>query len=188
MAYINLLPWREVARQEEKQKFLVIVGAIVTVCAVIMLGINQFYVIKADGQQKRNSFLSQEISVLKQQIAEIEKLKKMKQDLQKRINLIEQLQASRNLGTLIMDEVAQVVPAGVYLTTLEKKGVGISIVGKSESNNRLANMMREVEESELLAEAVISEIVTGKQKLRLLSDFKMSMKIKGYDAVQGGEK
>ena len=149
MAYINLLPWREAARKERQKQYLTILAATALFSFLLMFLINMFYNARIDGQLQRNSYLSNEIKVLDQRIAEIRTLNDKKKSLQQRMSLIEQLQSSRNLGTQIMDEIAHVVPAGVYLTQFEKKGSSLLLVGKSESNNRLSNMLREAESSEL---------------------------------------
>ena len=46
---------------------------------------------------------------------------KRKKNLEKRTSVVEQLQRSRNVGTQVLDEIAKVVPNGIYLTQLEKQ-------------------------------------------------------------------
>ncbi len=87
-----------------------------------------------------------------------------KKNLQKRMELIAQLQSSRNLGPTLMDEIATVVPAGVYLTNLQKQGPSLLSVGKSESNNRLSAMIRSVESSNLLGQPLLEFIEAGKDQ------------------------
>ncbi|MBA6362610.1 PilN domain-containing protein, partial [Colwellia sp. BRX8-8] len=106
-------------------------------------------------------------------------LNEKKKELQKRTQVVEQLQRSRNVGTQVFDEIAKIVPTGVYLTRLEKQGNSINIVGKSESNNHLANMIREIERSVLFTDAILESITTNEAKNKLLSDFKMRVRIKG---------
>ena len=53
-----------------------------------------------------------------------------------------------------MDEVAKIVPAGVYLTKLERQNDRIHVIGRSESNNRLSTMLRQVQSSYLLERLV----------------------------------
>ncbi|WP_199610534.1 PilN domain-containing protein [Flocculibacter collagenilyticus] len=185
MAHINLLPWREAARKEKQKQYLSILSVIAGTVFVIIFFISLYYGALLSGQEKRNAFINKEIAVLDQKIVEIRKLNDRKRDLQQRMTLIEQLQGSRNLGTQVLDEVASVVPAGIYLTKLEKKGQHLLIVGKSESNNRLANMMRKIEESSLLAEPVLRSIVAGQAQPALLSDFEMQLKVTGYEQIQG---
>lgn len=183
MAYINLLPWRDAARKEQQKNYVMVLALTALSSFLLFFIINQVYNARLDGQAKRNQYLESEISILDQRIAEIRNLTETKRSLQQRMNLIEQLQGSRNLGTQIMTEIAEIVPNGVYLTLLEKKGSSLLLVGKSESNNRLSNMLREAEQSELLTEPYLEFIEAGRERSSLLSDFKMHLKISGYEAL-----
>lgn len=184
MAYINLLPWREAARKERQKNYVMVLALTALVSFLVFFLINQIYNARLEGQAKRNQFIESEIRVLDQRISEIRNLSETKRSLQQRMTLIEQLQSSRNLGTQIMTEIAQIVPNGVYLTQLEKKGSTLLLVGKSESNNRLSNMLREAEQSELLTEPYLEFIEAGRERASLLSDFKMHLKISGYEALE----
>ena len=99
------------------------------------------------------------------------------------MRLIEELQSNRNLGTQIMDEVANIVPAGVYLTKLERHDNRIHVIGRSESNNRLSTMLRQVQGSYLLERPIMQGIVAGEQTSRLLSDFNMDFYVKPFDQI-----
>lgn len=187
MAYINLLPWREAARKERQKQYLTILTATAVISFFLIFMVNMIYSARIDGQMQRNRYLENEIKVLDQRIAEIRTLNELKKSLQQRMSLISQLQGSRNLGTQIMDEIARIVPAGVYLTQLDKKGTSLLLIGKSESNNRLSNMLREAEESELLSVPYLEFIEAGKDSVSLLSNFKMHLTVKGYEAVQGDD-
>ncbi|WP_240224276.1 PilN domain-containing protein [Rheinheimera hassiensis] len=187
MAYINLLPWREAARKEHQKQYLTVLTATAVMSFLLIFLVNITYNARIDGQTQRNRYLENEIKVLDQRIAEIRTLNDTKKNLQQRMSLIEQLQGSRNLGTQIMDAIAQSVPAGVYLTQLDKKGTALLLIGKSESNNRLSNLLREAEESELLSSPLLEFIEAGKDNTSLLSNFKMHLKVEGYEAVQGSD-
>ena len=130
-------------------------------------------------QQQRNQFLQNEIQILDLRISKIKSLNEKKKELQKRTSVVEQLQRSRNVGTQVLDEIAKVVPNGIYLTRLEKQGNSLNIIGKSESNNHLANMIREIESSDLFEDAILESITSNDAKSKLLSDFKMRVRIKG---------
>lgn len=186
MAYLNLLPWREAQKKQQQARFMTLLSGVSVGSFLLVFLVSAVYGARVEGQQGRNTYLQGEITILDQRIAEIQQLDEKKKNLQKRIELIEQLQSSRNLGTQIMDEIARVTPAGVYLMNLEKKGSSLLLVGKSESNNRLSNMIRTVEASELLTEPLLEFIEAGANKdTMVLSDFKMHLRVKGYEAVQG---
>lgn len=195
MAYINLLPWREEAQKAKQKEYFMILGAVATSAVAIALLVGQFYQMRVDGQNSKNQYLKNEIQLLDVKIAEIKGLNEKKSELENRISVVEQLQRSRNVGTQVLDEITKVVPNGIYLTSLDKQGNMLELAGKSESNNHLANMIREIERSNLLADAQLSTISSKNTNSRLLSDFKMRVRIKGLvndiekaqASVQGGK-
>ena len=123
--------------------------------------------------------MKNEIQQLDIQIAEIKTLNDKKAALQKRIDVVEQLQRSRNVGTQILDEIAKIIPNGIYITQLDKQGNSIEIIGKSESNNHLANMIRAIELSDLFTDATPESITSDDDSPKLLSSFKMRVKVQG---------
>jgi type IV pilus assembly protein PilN len=183
MAYINLLPWRIEAQKTKQKEFFTLLAAIALGALAIVFLINQFYQLRLDGQNTRNQYLKTEIQQLDIKIAEIKSLNAKKAALQQRIDVVEQLQRSRNVGTQVLDEIAKIVPSGIYITKLEKQGNSIQLLGKSESNNHLANMIREIESSDLFTDAILESISANDAQSKLLSDFKMQLRIKGLTNV-----
>jgi len=183
MPHINLLSWREASRKEAQKQFLSILFLVTLISFGSVFAISMVYSAMKDGQIKRNQFLTSEISVLDKRIAQIKELDKKKENLHQRMRLIEELQSNRNLGTQIMDEIATVVSSGVYLTKLERRDNAIQIIGKSESNNRLSRMLRQLESSYLFQGATLQDIIAGEQQARLLSDFNMQFTVKPYEKI-----
>ncbi|MDP2634478.1 MAG: PilN domain-containing protein [Pseudoalteromonas sp.] len=183
MPHINLLPWREQQRKQSQNKFATILFLVVLVSFLSMYMLSAYYGGLRDGQNIKNNFLNAEIAQLDMKIREIRELDRKKESLQQRMRLIEDLQSSRNLGTQIMDEVAKIVPGGVYLTKLERRGSVIQVIGRSESNNRLSSMLRQVQNSYLLEKPSMQGIVAGESSSRLLSDFNMEFYVKPFDKI-----
>ncbi|QBY04676.1 pilus assembly protein PilN [Thalassotalea sp. HSM 43] len=179
MPHINLLPWREEAQRLRQQQYFSLLTFLALTSFLVVFLVSQYFQAKIDGQRARNQFLTNEIKVLDARIAEIKTLEQKKKDLIQRMKLIEQLQKSRNVGTQVLDEIAKVVPPGVYLTKLTKQDNQLLLQGKSESNNHLANMIREVQSSTLLADAELESITNSGKSEKLLSDFKMTLRIQG---------
>lgn len=180
MAHINLLPWREAARKEKQKEFLTILAAVSIGAFALMFAVSMVFGEKLTGQLKRNAYINNELAVLDAKIAEIKSLNDTKTGLQQRMALIEQLQSSRNLGTQVFSEIARTVPAGIYLAELEKKNNAVLIIGKSESNNRLSHMIRQVEDSELLSFVNLQSITAGKDEAKILSDFTLQLKVDSF--------
>ena len=175
MAYINLLPWREEARQKAQQQFLLLLTLILLLMAGIVFGVTELYDARIKGQVARNQYLENEIAILDNKIKEIADLKDKSKNLAQRMNLIEQLQSNRNTGTIVFNDIAQAVPSGVYLTKLTRKGNALLIVGKTESNSRVANMMRRIEQSSRLQSPILESIIGDKENLNTLSEFRMQV-------------
>ena len=190
MAHINLLPWREEAEKAKQTEFLSLLTMVALSAFAVIFLISQYFQMKIDGQNARNQFLKNEILILDARISEIKTLNEKKDELEKRMSVIEQLQRSRNVGTQVLDELAKVVPNGIYLTKLQKQGNVLQLIGKSESNNHLANMIREIEASDLFENAIPESIISDDTNSKLLSDFSMRVRIKGIAEepnTQGGQ-
>jgi len=179
MAHINLLPWREEALKAQQKEYFTILAAVGLLTLALLLTVNFYYQARIDGQNSKNQYLKNEIAQLDIQIAEIKTLNDKKAALQKRINVVEQLQRSRNVGTQVLDEIAKIIPNGIYIIELSKQGNTLQLTGKSESNNHLANMIRAVELSDLFVNATPESITADDGSPKLLSSFKMKVEIKG---------
>ncbi|GIU49313.1 MULTISPECIES: PilN domain-containing protein [Shewanella] len=192
MANINLLPWREEAREKQKRDYIGILALVFLVtCLVVFLTLS-FIEVLTDDQRQRNSYLQTEISLLDAQIAEIRKITARKKDIERRTKIILNLQQSRNLPTHVLDELVRIVPPGIYLSSIEKKGSLLWIEGRSESNNNVANMMRKVKTSQYLNDPSMQSIISQNENLRQLQKFRLRVSIFDdtlpMDATEGGRK
>ncbi|WP_133405536.1 PilN domain-containing protein [Parashewanella tropica] len=186
MANINLLPWREEAREKKKRDYMGVLGLVfIATCAVVYLGLMYIDYLKAE-QRDRNAYLQSEIQLLEGQIKEIQGINLRKQDIERRTDIILDLQQARNLPTHVLDEMVRVTPAGIYLSTIEKKGDLLWIEGRSESNNHVSNMMRKIEISKWLHDASTKEITTKDVETRQFQYFNMRAII-AEDPVNGTE-
>lgn len=179
MAHINLLPWREEAEKAKQREYFSILALVGVLSFAIIFIVSQYYQARIDGQNNRNQYLKNEIKILDVRIGEIKTLNEKKKELEQRMGVVEQLQVTRNVGTQVLNEIAKIIPNGIYLTHLKKVNNTLQLVGRSESNNHLANMIREIEKSDLLVDAVLESITSKDAESKLLSDFKMRVMIKG---------
>ncbi|MCB1685381.1 MAG: pilus assembly protein PilN, partial [Pseudomonadales bacterium] len=95
MAHINLLPWRDWERERKKKEFFGnLAGVLVLGAMLVFLG---GWVLdnNIENQQNRNGFLETKIAALDQRIAEIQNLRKQRQELLERMRVIQELQGNR---------------------------------------------------------------------------------------------
>ena len=173
MSNINLLPWRDEFKKKKKKSFFTLLAlSSILVLAGSYLG--KVYVDSLiEAQNQRNQFLQTQTIILDRRIAEIRDIKKEKAELERRINLIQKLEEKRNYATHLFNTLPEVVPAGIYLKNVSFAGEKVDAKGMSESNNRLARMMRNIDSSGWLGDSYISSIVSGPTKPIKLSNFAM---------------
>ncbi|MEC4728477.1 PilN domain-containing protein [Shewanella sp. D64] len=183
MANINLLPWREEAREKQKKDYIGILALVFVASSFVVYFSLSFVEMMTNNQKVRNAYLTTEIQLLEKQIAEIKKIRTRKDDIERRTEIILDLQESRNLPTHVLDELVRIVPPGIYLSSIEKKGSLLWIQGRSESNNNVANMMRKVKTSPWLQDPTMQSIVARSEELRQLQSFSLKVTIKQTEEV-----
>lgn len=165
MEGINLLPWRELQREDRKRQFIImLISAILLGIFVIILS-HTLIARKIQQQESVNNFLKTEIKDSNQNISEVNNLKHRKKSLIQRLELIYELQASRPSTVVIYDELVRVIPAELYITKLIRKGDTLTMEGYSESNKQISDLMKNVEHSKWFMAPQLQEIKTNhKQK------------------------
>ncbi|MDY7562983.1 PilN domain-containing protein [Pseudomonas sp. 10B1] len=158
MARINLLPWRDQLREERKKRFLTaLVGILVIAVGVIFL-CDQYITKSIEHQAARNAYVQKEIAQLDERIKEISELKARRKQLLERMKIIQDLQGNRPIIGRIFDQLARTLPDGVYFTEVKMTDKLISISGAAESNNRVSDLMRNLESSDWLQGASLTEV------------------------------
>ncbi|MCJ7487110.1 MAG: PilN domain-containing protein, partial [Candidatus Aminicenantes bacterium] len=79
--------------------------------------------------------------------AKLEEQRKARESLDKKINLIESLNAKRDLAPRLMDELNRRLPEWVWLSELTYDDKGIQIKGRALSNNLIADYIGNLEAS-----------------------------------------
>ncbi len=173
---INLLPWREELRQEQKKQFGILTGLMMFLAAAIIGLIHIQMVTKIDYQLSRNKFMSSEISKLDEEIAEISELRKIRRSLVERMEVIQDLQRSRPSIVHLFTEIVSTVPNGVYLESLTQTGSNLLMNGQAESNARVSTYMRNLDASDWLKAPNLNVIEIEDIKVNRISTFTLTVK------------
>ncbi len=148
MAKINLLPWREELKEKQQKTF--INALVLSILATILLfGLLYKYIEgRKDYQTRRNDYLKAEIVKVDEKIAAIEKITDKKEKLRAKIEVIEDLQASRTEIVHVFDEMRKLTPEGIYLTNFTQKGEKLTIEGRLTANSEVSVLMDAIVASE----------------------------------------
>jgi type IV pilus assembly protein PilN len=184
---VNLLPWREERRRQRDRKMLANGVLVWVLCGVVVFSGLTFFKNKQNYQEKRNQYLSGEISKLDKKIKEIKSLRKQKENLLVRMEVIQNLQRERRKVVHLFDDIVRKLPEGVYYRTLAKKKNNFILNGTAQSNARVSDLMNKLDSSEWFANPNLNVIdVTPRQGIRL-SQFKLRISEQKNQDKQYGE-
>ncbi|MGC8698277.1 MAG: PilN domain-containing protein [Halothiobacillus sp.] len=156
MRRINLLPWRDLRRQTLQRNFVLHLAGSVVAALVIGGGIHLYEQNQIDFQDQRNQYLNSVIKDLDRKIQSINELKKKKEELIARMQVIEKLQSSRPIIVHLMEDFVKTLPDGIQLTNISITGdKTISLQGYSDAQARVADYLRQLNSSGFIEGAVI---------------------------------
>ncbi|AWN14665.1 PilN domain-containing protein [Salinisphaera sp. LB1] len=184
---INLLDWRAEQREYKRKRFIAqLVGA--AVATVIVVGILPviYYDHLIDAQQARNHYLQQQIATADKQLAEIRELKKTREDLINRMQVIGELQRSRSAIVHYFDQLTATIPDGVYLTGLDEKGTTTTLDGVAESNARVSEYMTNLDNSPWFTNPRLIVIKRDDSHGKRRADFTLKVDSTSPDQTQNG--
>jgi type IV pilus assembly protein PilN len=177
MIRVNLLPHRAIRRKARQRQFFVAATAVALPGVGIWFIVHSLLADRIDNQIARNQLLEQKIVELDKQIEEIKKLREQTAQLLARKKVVESLQANRAEAVHLLDELVRQLPDGVYLKAVKQAGQKVAITGFAQSNARVSTLMRNLESSPWLEQAMLVEIKSAVQGNHRLSEFQLNVSI-----------
>ncbi len=158
---INLLPHRAWALARMRRNF----ATALTIAALLGLlfgtGSSLWMGLQLAAQASANSILINEISAVD---AELKKMAQVNEDLVKvslRESTLETLRHEGKVSAALLQEVADLLPDSLYLTSLKQEGDKVGIHGVARSNEQVFELLRRIgSEGKWLVQAELIE-VTG---------------------------
>jgi len=181
---INLLPWREEMRQEQKKQFAMM-AVMTCLLAAAIVGLIHFQMqANIDYQLSRNRFMMKEIEKVDEEIKEISELQKTRRSLVERMEVIQDLQGSRPSIVHLFAEIVSTVPNGVYLQSLAQTGNNLLVNGEAESNARVSTYMRNLQASAWLKDPNLTVIEIEDKTVNRISTFTLTVKQTSPNATE----
>jgi len=180
---INLLPHREMARQQARRAFNVSLVMAVVLGALIAGVIYLWYEWGISDQRGRNAYLSTEIKKLDDEIKEVATLQQEIAALKARQEAVENLQADRNMPVHLMNEAVRQLPDGVYLKSIKQENRNVLIKGLAQSNERVSELLRNLSRNSEwvtkpeLIEIIAANVTLGAKEQRRVNDFTIRVQL-----------
>lgn len=193
MILINLLPYREARRKQRKQAFFAGMGLSAMVGAAIVAAGWLLLQTMISNQQQRNSYLQGEIERLDAQIKDIASLREEIDSLTRRQNAVEALQGERNLPVHLLNELAKLVPEGVYFTSVKQTDKEVQLTGLAQTQERISELLRNTSRdaqwllNPRLGEIKLANVSSNARESKRLFDFSMKVSIKSATPEPDGK-
>lgn len=140
----NLQPWRAAKREYQRKEFITITLALFLLAA-LLCGFSYWMEKQyAEKQQQGITLLRNDIDQFKRAKAEVEKIKKLNDELNLQIDTIQKLQDQRGLAVAMLDHLARHTPDNVFVTDLNFVGNTVTIQGVAENEPGISAFMREM--------------------------------------------
>ena len=175
MIRINLLPHRELKRKARQQQFAVLAG-ITFFLGLLTVGMLHLMITgQIEHQESRNNYMTNQIAILDKQIDEIKKIRAQTQALLARKKVVETLQDNRSDVVHLLDQLARLLPDGIYLQSIKQTNQTINLTGYAQSNARVSTLMRKLESSPWLGLPSLIEIKASTVNNARLNAFSLNV-------------
>jgi len=201
MIRINLLPHREMKREQRKREFVGNMVAAALVGGVLAFAGGFIMDRQSEAQVARNAYIEAAIKKQDIEIGQVKDLDGAIASLRARQQAVEDLQSDRAVPVHLFDELLKLIPAGVYLEKLQQVDHIVTLNGFAQSNARVAELLRNLSEhSEWVGKPQLEEIkeVSAKEQgtpsaasqvlTRQAFEFKLNLLIRHRDPAAGPDK
>jgi type IV pilus assembly protein PilN len=158
MTQINLLPWREQARNAKKIKFGLTALGYAGFAIFIVLIMHVYFASLIDHQEKRNAFLQsihdQEQIILTQ----LNKKKKEQSKIDEDLKFLYSLRGNTFRAVQLFDGLARIVPEDVSFSKVIREAKIVTILGSAKSNLEVTQLMKNMANSPLFQQPDLTEI------------------------------
>ncbi len=145
MIRINLLPVRAIKKKETaKQQIFILIFA---VGALLAIGIAVFTVLqtKIMTAKKEIERSENELKQLKTKIGEIENIKKLQDEVKKKLDVLNQLRRDKSGPANRLAKLSEATPDKLWLTRYNESGSSVSLAGIAYSEDLIADFMRNLQ-------------------------------------------
>lgn len=175
MIEINLLPHRESRRLADLRQSVALLAL-----GLVIAGGGIFFVsssVNADLERAKTNARQLEAAIeqFKPQQEQVAKFKKQRKRLEEKLDVIKSLEKARTGPVRLFDEIANLTPDRLWLSTLKTEGSKVTLDGSSLDTGIVADFLRSLNHSEYFSNVDLKKTKGGKEVegVRLV-DFKIS--------------
>ena len=174
MIKINLLPVKATRRQDAVKRELVLGGVgmvgLLAACGVAYVIVGA----RVSDLKAENAQLNKDIDNLKAIVARVDEVDKLKQDLQKKLDVIGQLKANKQGPVRMLDELSDATPEKLQLTALKENNKQLNLTGLAVSNEVISQFLSNLERSDWFTDVYLVGIDQVEEEGYKLKEFQVT--------------
>jgi type IV pilus assembly protein PilN len=161
MIRINLLPVKASKKKETAQQSLAVLGISVVAVALIGFAIYSMTVVKIRSAQDNIRKSEDELKVLKAKIGEIDNIKKLQDEVKKKLDVLSRLRKERTGPANRLAKISDAVPDKLWLTRYSESGEMLALSGIAYTEDLIAEFIRNMQATQEFGniELIVSEQV-----------------------------
>ena len=178
MIKINLLPVKKKKKAKPLPTFLIVTVGLALLSIAVVVYMNFFFGSRVKEREATVARNEETLKQLEKKIKEVDDYEKRNADYKKRKELIEQLEKNTAIPVKILDELSNVLPVGVWLSTLNIGGDTVSLRCSAFSNTDVVNFVNNLKGSKIFTDVYLQESVQGQEGGFTIYNFGVTFKVK----------
>ncbi|PKN15950.1 MAG: fimbrial protein [Deltaproteobacteria bacterium HGW-Deltaproteobacteria-23] len=148
MIRINLLPYRASKKKETATQQIMIMSVVMLLALAIIAGVYLVTLNKISTTKQEITQSEEELANLKKKVGEIDKLKKLQAEVQRKLDILNQLRKEKTGPATRLARMSDIVPEKMWLTRYQESGLKVSISGLAYNEELIADFMRSIQASD----------------------------------------
>jgi type IV pilus assembly protein PilN len=188
MIKINLLPVREARRKANLRQQGILLGIALIAAVLVCGGLHTAIAASISSERGRVVAAQTELKKLEETLKQVERFRKEKEDIERKLRVIKRLEESRSGPVRIMDEIATRIPDRMWLKNMSLRNGLLEIDGYSIDNEVIAAFMTSLEDSKYLSDVELQSSQLTESKGLNLNEFKIQCRDVVATAARQAEK
>lgn len=176
---INLLPWREAARQRKKTQFIASLVACCISSFFVLMMCHLYYSSIHSSQAEINSILQNEISQGQATLNEMSSQVAESRSVILQLHTIIDLYNESFRSVRFLSELTGLVPSNISLYKIKHDGDDITLTGVAVSEAAVTEFMQQIGKSPYFNQPVLSSISMDSDKMGAQKNFQIKLVQKG---------
>lgn len=156
---INLLPWREQRKEQQKKQFMTISAGVSLFALFLLLLMWSYQSYKLEDRIQANLLISSGQQELERELKQTERINAQDQIRLQQMQLLDALQGQRPINARLLDELARLFPVDIYVDKVSRSANSLRLEGRAAHPNSVATLLYKLEASVWFQQALMHSFV-----------------------------